>query len=181
MCSTSLYAQATLDSLSPSCGVSKRNSPICKPKTTTTTTTRPTQKRKATHECPFLNCKRMYTTRFNLRRHVNLEHTQRKPFVCRLCHLSFGLKQYAKDHLLRHHGSEIGIGGKHGNDKLQSISLDDKLCDQFIIKHSSWSEYSDCKSEEELVGLLPQLVQQFDCERLLKSRQLEIPAKCTFF
>mmetsp|Transcript_40788 Transcript_40788/g.46917 ORF Transcript_40788/g.46917 Transcript_40788/m.46917 type:complete len:178 (-) Transcript_40788:50-583(-) len=53
-------------------------------------------------QCNYLGCESVFKSRFNLRRHVLLCHTNLRPFECEICGRRFGLNQHRLDHLLTH-------------------------------------------------------------------------------
>ena len=56
---------------------------------------------KRLHECKVAGCKKTYTTRFSLRRHI-ASHAVVKQHVCVLCFKTFTLAQYLKEHTYIH-------------------------------------------------------------------------------
>ena len=54
--------------------------------------------------CMYPNCDSEYSTKFNLKRHVESVHLHVKKYVCSICKLSFCSKQSLKEHLRIHSG-----------------------------------------------------------------------------
>ena len=66
--------------------------------------------------CKKADCKKQYTTRFSLRRHMT-SHTSLKQHVCVLCFKSFSLAQYLKEHTYIHTGQKPFLCNFPGCDK----------------------------------------------------------------
>jgi KRAB domain-containing zinc finger protein len=58
---------------------------------------------KRPYPCPKQGCKKTYTTRFSLRRHMT-SHMAIKQHTCCICFKSFTLNQYLKEHMFIHTG-----------------------------------------------------------------------------
>lgn len=56
--------------------------------------------------CPFNECNRVYTNRFNLKRHVEACHGETKRFQCKHCSKVLSSKQNLKEHLFTHSGEK---------------------------------------------------------------------------
>ena len=59
---------------------------------------------KRPYVCPRSNCKKTYTTRFSLKRHLASHNS--KNFVCHVCGKKFALSQYLKEHSYTHTGQK---------------------------------------------------------------------------
>ena len=57
-------------------------------------------------ECPFEDCKKIYTNKFNLKRHIDAIHADNKRFQCMHCHKSLSSKQNLKEHEFTHSGQK---------------------------------------------------------------------------
>lgn len=54
--------------------------------------------------CLYQHCTKYFTTKFNLRRHIELTHFQLKDYMCSLCSKAFASKQLLSDHFNTHTG-----------------------------------------------------------------------------
>ncbi len=52
--------------------------------------------------CKVQNCKKKYTSMYNVRRHVKTEHSNYKPYKCEYCDKSFPVIAYLKEHAITH-------------------------------------------------------------------------------
>ena len=52
--------------------------------------------------CPYENCVRVLSTRYNLKKHIEAHHLHLKPFTCAQCQRSFSYKHTLKHHYLLH-------------------------------------------------------------------------------
>lgn len=52
--------------------------------------------------CMFPECTKSYTTKYNLRRHVECGHLKVRPFHCRRCEKRFSSRQNLREHLQTH-------------------------------------------------------------------------------
>lgn len=64
-----------------------------------------------THEvhsfrCYYPACIKTFSSKFNLRRHVNVSHLSIKAFLCEICGKSFASKQNVKEHRFIHTGEK---------------------------------------------------------------------------
>mmetsp|Transcript_11923 Transcript_11923/g.13085 ORF Transcript_11923/g.13085 Transcript_11923/m.13085 type:complete len:171 (+) Transcript_11923:149-661(+) len=55
--------------------------------------------------CNFLGCPKIFDNRFNLRRHIMLQHTNIRPFTCDVCGQRIGLYQHLLTHRSGHKGA----------------------------------------------------------------------------
>lgn len=55
--------------------------------------------------CMYQNCESEYSTKFNLKRHVESVHLHLKRFECKICSGLFSSKQSLKEHLYLHSGA----------------------------------------------------------------------------
>ncbi|OMJ73468.1 hypothetical protein SteCoe_27831 [Stentor coeruleus] len=56
--------------------------------------------------CPFPDCIKEYQGRFNLRRHVEMNHMGKIFHKCRICSKSFSSRQVLREHSFRHSGQK---------------------------------------------------------------------------
>ena len=54
----------------------------------------------ASPQCPYSSCLRIYSSSYNLKKHIEACHLKLKPFVCSICHKAFPYK-----HSFNHHNS----------------------------------------------------------------------------
>lgn len=52
--------------------------------------------------CMFPDCSKTYTTKYNLRRHVECGHLKARPYPCLRCHKRFSSVQIMKEHQVTH-------------------------------------------------------------------------------
>lgn len=55
--------------------------------------------------CSAPNCGKVYNTRFNLKRHIDITHLKKKKFKCSVCQGSFASQQSLREHENLHSGS----------------------------------------------------------------------------
>ena len=55
-------------------------------------------------ECPFATCKKLYTTKYNLNKHIELVHWGVKAFKCTHCGKALATKQNLTQHVYTHTG-----------------------------------------------------------------------------
>ena len=55
-------------------------------------------------ECPYADCGRSLSTRYNLKKHIESHHLHIRPFKCAQCQRSFAYKHSLKHHYLQHLG-----------------------------------------------------------------------------
>ena len=58
----------------------------------------------ARHLCPYTECTSTFSTAFNLRRHIDINHLRIKRFQCPFCLRRFVTKQTLTDHINSHTG-----------------------------------------------------------------------------
>jgi len=56
--------------------------------------------------CYYPDCAKTFSSKFNLRRHVNVSHLSIKAFLCEICGKSFASKQNVKEHRFIHTGEK---------------------------------------------------------------------------
>jgi hypothetical protein len=56
--------------------------------------------------CYYHTCGKMFSTKFNLRRHINVSHLDIKAYACEVCLKNFASKQNLKEHFFIHTGEK---------------------------------------------------------------------------
>ena len=56
--------------------------------------------------CMIGDCRKTYSTKFNLKRHVEVTHLKQKKFKCELCEKYFVSQQNLKEHIFTHTGAK---------------------------------------------------------------------------
>jgi len=56
----------------------------------------------APSKCPYEDCSRILSTRYNLKKHIESHHLHIRPFKCAQCQRSFAYKHSLKHHYLQH-------------------------------------------------------------------------------
>ena len=58
------------------------------------------------YPCYYPQCSKTFSTRFNLRRHVNVSHLEIRAFICEVCKKTFASKQNLREHGFIHTGEK---------------------------------------------------------------------------
>lgn len=56
--------------------------------------------------CYYHTCGKTFSTKFNLRRHINVSHLDIRAYECEVCHKNFASKQNLKEHFFIHTGEK---------------------------------------------------------------------------
>jgi len=52
--------------------------------------------------CPYAECRKLFSTRYNLSKHVNVHHKKILNFTCQRCGRAFGYKHTLRNHVALH-------------------------------------------------------------------------------
>jgi len=52
--------------------------------------------------CPYTTCRKFFSTRYNLTKHVNVHHRKLLKFTCQRCGRAFGYKHTLRNHVTLH-------------------------------------------------------------------------------
>ena len=58
------------------------------------------------YACYYTACGKAFSTKFNLRRHINVSHLDIRAYPCQVCFKNFASKQNLKEHFLIHTGEQ---------------------------------------------------------------------------
>ena len=53
-------------------------------------------------QCPYPDCSKIFSTNYNLKKHISSHHLKIKPFKCTVCNKCFGYKHSMIHHQLQH-------------------------------------------------------------------------------
>lgn len=93
-------------------------------------------------KCDFSGCHKIYSTKYNLKRHVETAHCKLKRFKCRLCGKNLSSKQNLNEHIFTHSDSK-------------PFACPDKGCGQVFRQRSQLSNHR--KMHRELLVLAQQM------------------------
>jgi len=127
-------------------------------------------------KCPYHGCTREYSTRYNLQRHINVNHHKIRRYECRICHEKFSFKQFTEDHLLRNHYQRmLDFILSRQQRKVATFDNDSKkvIVKEFIRVQAPPQKNQDGRTD----SLIQRAIDSFNLDLHVQTRALELPQK----
>ena len=114
--------------------------------------------------CMIGDCRRTYSTKFNLKRHVDITHLKQKKYKCELCEKYFVSRQNLKEHIFTHTGAkpyECSYCGEFFR-QISQLSLHRRTHEfKEINLESELTEYQQVQHRDVLAELVIQRLKDF--------------------
>lgn len=106
--------------------------------------------------CSAPNCGKVYNTRFNLKRHIDITHLKKKKFKCQVCQGSFASQQSLREHENLHSGARPFICAYCQSSFRQAsqLSLHKRTHAQELAEEGDAKDESDSSENEPILEVL---------------------------